>query len=681
MKNISNPSFRFVLFLLCVLAARSVRAQDPWRLEVAAPSAESYFGVSVANGMLGIISSPDPLRNSQIVLAGAYDKYGRGGVSNYFSGIDFLNISMSIDGNTVRRNTVTDYRQSLDMRRAFFSTSFRVADKAEVSSRLYALRQLPYSSLVVLEIKPLQDITVSFSNQHLIPDALRDYRMRYNEIPREGHPLQLLSTDAKSPTGALAMSASSAFLFPEGMTPQVGRRTPDNNRHYMQFKQTLKKGQTYRVGIVGSILTSAHHPDPSNEADRQTIFAALEGIDRLEARHLAAWDKLWESDILIEGDAQAQQDVHSMLYHLYSFVRESSGYSISPMGLSGLGYNGHVFWDADTWIYPALLVMHPEMARSLIDYRCDRLEAARQNAFGHGYQGAMYPWESSDTGLEETPIWALSGTFEHHVTGCVALAAWNYYRVTRDLDWLATRGYPLLKETADFWLSRMEKDDTGWHIRNVVCADEWAENVDDNAYTNAIAMQNLRIATQAAALVKQPANPRWKEHEAVLPILQFPDGVTREHASYEGENIKQADVNLLAYPLDAITDKNRIANDLAYYTKRVPVKSTPAMTQAIFSLLYARLGDSDQAAHYFKDAYQPNLCPPFRVIAEFKGGTNPYFITGAGGVLQSVLMGFGGLDITDTGIKQVKSVLPTGWKRLTLKGIGPDKKTYVVEQK
>jgi trehalose/maltose hydrolase-like predicted phosphorylase len=103
------------------------------------------------------------------------------------------------------------------------------------------------------------------------------------------------------------------------------------------------------------------------------------------------------------------------------------------------------------------------------------------------------------------------------------------------------------------------------------------------------------------------------------------------------------------------------------------------MTQAIFALLYSRLGDGEKALHWFKDAYEPNLVPPFRVIAETKGGTNPYFATGAGGIIQSLLMGFGGLDITPNGITQIKSKLPANWKSITLTGIGPEHKTYTVK--
>lgn len=137
-------------------------------------------------------------------------------------------------------------------------------------------------------------------------------------------------------------------------------------------------------------------------------------------------------------------------------------------------------------------------------------------------------------------------------------------------------------------------------------------------------------------------------------------------------------MNLLAYPLKVITDPIQIRKDLEYYETRVPTEGTPAMTQGIFALLYSRLGNANKAKLWFKDAYEPNLLPPFRVIAETKGGTNPYFATGAGGVLQAVLMGFGGLNITPAGITQSKSTLPTGWQSVKITGVGVERKTYLV---
>jgi trehalose/maltose hydrolase-like predicted phosphorylase len=293
----------------------------------------------------------------------------------------------------------------------------------------------------------------------------------------------------------------------------------------------------------------------------------------------------------------------------------------------------------------------------------------------------MYPWESAETGVEETPVWALSGPFEHHITACVGIAAWNYYCVTQDKQWLRDKGYAILSATADFWASRVERNGPGhYDIKNVVAADEWAENVDNNAFTNAAAKSNLQFATEAAKVLGITPDPDWMNVANNIPILKMDNGVTREHASYNGEGIKQADVNLLSYPLKQITDVVQIKKDLEYYETRVPNEGTPAMTQAVFTTLYARLGNADKAYHWFKEAYQPNLNPPFRVIAETKGGTNPYFATGAGGIIQSILMGFGGLDITSNGIIQLKTNLPAQWKSLTITGVGKDKKTYKVSK-
>ena len=670
------------MFFLISCLSLSIYAQDPWIIRADHPDPANYYGITVANGMIGIVSSPAPFKVKEVVLAGAYDLYGRGRVSNFLRSFNLLNMSLDLEGQPVDADHVQHFTQKLDMRQGAFTTTFSVGDKADVTYTYYALRQLPFTVLMDVQIQPKRDIVVSGASVMEAPDALRDVENYYNEIDRPHVLISLLTSTAKSPTGKLLMCASNTFLFEElhGQEPRVIHEMWDNNRHLMKFSKALQAGQSYRFSIIGTSITSAHHDDPLNEAERLTIYAKLQGRERLLKLHREAWDELWTSDIQIEGDPQSQQDVHSMLYHLYSFTREGTALSPSPMGLSGLGYNGHVFWDAELWMYPALLVMHPELAKSMVEYRFERLAAARRNAFANGFKGAMFPWESAATGVEETPVWALSGPFEHHITGCVAHAAWLYYCVTQDKQWLNEKGWPLLSGTADFWVSRVERSGPGhYDIRNVVAADEWAENVDNNAFTNAIARANLNYAVKAAGILGLPANPEWQEVAENIPILKMDDGVTREHASYQGEGIKQADVNLLAYPLHEVTDPVSIRRDLDYYQKRVPDAGTPAMTQAVFATLYARLGDRDQAFHWFRDAYLPNLNPPFRVIAETKGGTNPYFATGAGGVLQSVLMGFGGLEITDEGIIQLNSVLPTSWHSLKITGVGTQKATYMVK--
>jgi len=673
---------------LAMIAKISI-AQDAWKVKADKIDPNNYYGVTVANGMIGIVSSPEPFKVKDVVLAGAYDLYGRGRVSNFLKSFNLLNMYLEIDGKRIDAKSVSGLQQELDMRRASFTTSFNYTDKATVSYTYYSLRHLPYTVLMDVMITAKKDISINSASVMEAPDALKDVQNYYNEIDRPHVVISLLTSTAKSPTGKLLMCASNTFLFsePHGSEPRVIHEMWDNNMHLMKFSKKIKAGETYRFSIAGSSITSAHHDDPLNEAERATIFAKLEGRDRLLNFHTKAWDELWKSDIIIEAAgpasagvaAQDQQDVHNMLYHLYSFSREGTALSPSPMGLSGLGYNGHVFWDTELWMYPAVLVLHPEIAKSMLEYRFKRLDAARRNAFSKGFKGAMFPWESAETGVEETPVWALSGPFEHHITACVGIAAWNYYCVTQDKDWLREKGYPILSATADFWSSRVERNGPGkYDIKNVVAADEWAENVDNNAFTNAAARSNLQFATEAAKILGIAPDADWMNVAANIPILKMDNGVTKEHATYNGEGIKQADVNLLSYPLKQITDEAQVKKDLEYYESRIPNEGTPAMTQAIFSLLYSRLSNPEKAYHWFKDAYVPNLNPPFRVIAETKGGTNPYFSTGAGGIIQSLLMGFGGLDITPNGIIQLKTSLPSQWKSLTITGVGRERKTFKV---
>ncbi len=669
-----------LIFVFCIV----VNAQsniNPWVIKADKIDPYNYYGVTVANGMVGVVSSAEPFKVKDVVLNGAFDLYGRGRVSNILKTFNFLNMYLEVDGARIESfKQVQNYQQALDMKHANLNTSFNYADKVDVSYTYYSLRQLPYTALVDVTLTAKKDIDITSASVMEAPDMLKDVENYYNEIDRPHVRISLLTSTAKSPTGKLLMAASNSFLFdePHGSEPAVIHEMWDNNMHLLKFKKHLKAGETYHFAVVGSAITSAHDDDPLNEAERLTIFATLEGTKRLVQFHNNAWDSLWKSDIIIEGDDATQQDVHSMLYHLYSFVREGTAYSLSPMGLSGLGYNGHAFWDTELWMYPSLLVLHPGIARSLLEYRFQRLEAAKHNAFSHGFKGAMFPWESAASGNEETPVWALSGPFEHHITADIAVATWNYYCVTQDKNWLREKGWPLLKETADFWASRVERNGPGhYDIKNVVAADEWAENIDNNAFTNAAAKANLQFAAKAAAILGITPDPDWANVAANIPILKFDDGVTKEHASYNGEKIKQADVNLLAYPLHEITDPAAIKRDLDYYEPRVG--EGPAMTHAIFAILYNRLGMPDKAYESFHGGYTPNMRPPFGVLAETATGNNPYFSTGAGGMLQAMLNGFGGLEITPTGITQLKVKLPSNWKSLTITGVGVDRKTYTVK--
>lgn len=591
-----------------------------------------------------------------------------------------MNMHLEVDKRRIGKDQVQNYAQTLDMQNAELITTFEVAKKVKVTHRLLALRNLPYTAMGVVEITALSDVEIVPVNYIETPNHISDVRNLYAEIDRPHVLIPLMSSVGFSP-GNKKVAASTSFIFPEkhGHEPKIIHEDWDYNMHLMKFKKELKKGETYRFALVGSTLSSVQNNDPHNEAERLTLFAKLEGIDRLYQSHRKAWSALWESDIVIEGDLGAQRAVRSALYHLYSFGRKGTSYSLSPMGLSGLGYNGHVFWDTELWMYPPLLVMQPEIAKSLLEYRFQRLDAAKENAFAHGYDGAMFPWESAEDGSEDTPIWALTGPFQQHITATVGWAFWQYYAVTQDKAWLASRGYPVLKEVAAFWSSRVERNGLGrYEIKNVIGANEWEENIDNNAFTNGMVKTVMEYASLAAEALGEEANPDWRHVANNIPILQFPDGTTKENETYAGQIIKQADVNLLSYPLKVVTDKENIIKDLNYYEPRLS-KDGPAMGGAILSVLAARLGDPERAYKMFNKSYRPNELPPFNVIAETAGGTNPYFATGAGGMLQAVLFGTGGLDLTNTGIQQLETQLPKAWKSLTLKGVGVDKKTYTVK--
>lgn len=663
------------IFLPLVMAAQP----DPaWRIEATNIDPGHYFGITVANGMVGLVSSPMPMKVKDVVLNGVYDDYQRGRVSNILKTFNHLNMNLEVNGRRIGLSDIRDYRQVLDMRRAALITTFRVGEALSVRHTLMALRHLPYTAMAMVELTATRDVVVTPMSVIEAPDHLMGIKNLYSEIDRPHARIPLLSSVAKSPSGRHTVAVSNSIIFPEphGQEPTLIHEDWDYNMHLMKFTRTIKAGETYAFSVVGSATSTAHYTDPFNEAERLTIFARLEGTQRLLQRHEAAWQQLWEHDIVIDGDVTAQRDVRAALYHLYSFAREGTAYSLSPMGLSGLGYNGHVFWDTELWMYPPLLVLQPDIARSLLEYRYQRLDAARQNAFAHGYKGAMFPWESSDSGAEDTPVWALTGPFQQHITGCVGWAFWKYYEVTQDKQWLRDRGYPVLKEVADFWVSRVERKGPGrYEINNVIGANEWQENIDNNAFTNGMAILALRYATQAARALGLSPNPDWEHVAQHIPILKFPDGVTRENATYDGVPIKQADVNLLAFPLGLITDRAQVEKDLIYYEARLSPEG-PAMGSSVLATLYARLGHATKAAYWFGKSYQPNQVPPFGVLAETAGGTNPYFATGAGGMLQSVLFGFGGLQITPQGLVQQQGILPPGWKGITIKGAGKPAKDY-----
>lgn len=668
-----------ICFILgIILSVTSLKAEEErlWQLhavDIQAP----YAPAPMANGCIGILPQKEPFAVEHVMLNHVFDAASPHVVSRVMRGINPFCLSMKIDNKKVDTSNISDWQQTIDMRRAVHQTSFHTLEKADVSYELCALRNLPYAGLIRVTVQACKDMLLEVRSGMGIPDDYSQSSIRYREMEADGNRMYMLESDATSRFGYRRVASTSSFLFNgEQIKPMYDEATRE-----LFFSIQLKKGETFCFSLVGSVCSSRDFFDPYNEAERQVIYAVHEGEEALMQAHYRLWDELWQSDIRIEGDDDAQRIVRFALFNLYSSCRGGSRLSIPPMGLSLQGYNGHIFWDTELWMYPPMLLLNQDIARSMLDYRFDRLPAARKKALAYGYRGAMFPWESDDSGEEATPTHALTGPFEHHITADIGIACWNYYCVTRDMRWLQREGYPLLKEIADFWASRVTSNQDGsYSVYNVTGADEYANGVTDNAFTNGAASLALRYACQAAEICGEKVPEIWRAIGENIRILQFENGVTREHSTYKGEMIKQADANLLAYPLGLITDEYRQRQDLEYYAERIDQKDGPAMSYSVYCVQYARMGEADKAYEMFRRCYEPNLRKPFGVISETPTSNNPYFMTGAGGLLQAVLNGFCGLQITDEGIVQLPSALPSHWKRVTVTGVGSDKKTYVRER-
>ncbi|MHA7056382.1 glycoside hydrolase family 65 protein [Aquimarina sp. M1] len=673
-----------VLTSILLFTVTSVVAQkNGWTLSTT--TNQNYTGIVSANGRIGILPSANILQTDKVILNNVYDKESPLGVSKILLGMNFGNFDLFINDTKLNNDNTSNWKQTLNMKEASFTTSFNYNSIAEISYTLYALRNVPYAAYIDFEIKAFQDIDIKMIGKIEPPKEYQNPLSTFRILKDAETTMPILQTVAKSRLGRHTVGTSATFIWHdinstrEEQRPELIHTKTSEYENQLSFEKKIKKDKLYEFAWTAAQCSTQDFFDPQSESERFVIFNLLTPRKDLLSQHKDLWKDLWKGDIIIEGDLQSQLDVRLALYHLYAFSRADSNLSIAPMGLSSQNYNGHIFWDTELWMFPPLLVLNQGIARSLVNYRSDRLDAAKRKAVNFGYKGAMFPWESDDTGEEATPAWALTGTFEHHITADVGIAFWNYYSVTKDKQWLRERGFPLLKEVADYWVSRATKNVNGsYSIKNVVGANEFAPNVDDNAFTNGSAITCLRYASLAAKELGVTSKSIWNQVAENITIHKFEDGTTKEHSSYNGNRIKQADVNLLAYPLDIISDKNTILKDLSYYEPKLAAEG-PAMAQSVFAVIYARLGDAENAFRLFKRSYKPNKRPPFGALAESATSNNPYFATGAGGMLQTVLFGFGGLHLTNEGIIQKNPILPKVWNKLTITGVGPQKKTFVVQ--
>jgi trehalose/maltose hydrolase-like predicted phosphorylase len=432
----------------------------------------------------------------------------------------------------------------------------------------------------------------------------------------------------------------------------TGSTAPHQTRLRASFPVT--SGQTYSVTKTVGLATSQDAADPVAVANSSANGAAPQGFEALQAESGAAWAQLWQSDILVPGRPVLQRAIRTAQFYLMSSVAlpgdPGQGWSLSPVGLSGDGYNNHVFWDAETWMYPALLALHPDLARSVVDYRYNTRSGARQNAEDTGYRGMRFAWESALDGVEVTPTWAETGRLEQHITGDVALAQWQYYLATGDDAWLADRGYPVIRGAAAFWASRATRNaDGSWSIKHLEGPDEYHFPVDDSVYTNVAARTTLRLAERAAAITGGTTPARWERIADGLRVLApHPLGghccVRPEFAGYNGDQVKQADAVMLTYPWEVEQSHQVDLSVLRYYAARYDPDG-PAMTDSVNSIVWSQTRPAGCANwSWTRRSLDPFAVPPYSQFTEARSGQGVFtFLTGEGGFLQEMLYGYPGL--------------------------------------
>ncbi len=555
------------------------------------------------------------------------------------------------------RGRTTGWRQSIDLHTGIITTSATWhAPDGHVTNLVYQVltdRAGQYLGLVRLQLTP------EWTGQATVTDLIDGSHAALvpPKTPRLTDPAgtganpaarQDWVTIRTQGTGIQATLASQLATSPNITAPAVAVPQRSGQSVAQRLTFPVLAGQTYTIVKYVGVGDSQDAADTVGAAQSTATGAAATGWDALVAANDAAWAKLWTSRIDVLGDRTLASDVNASEFYLLSSTRDGVDWSVSPAGLSSNGYDGHIFWDAETWMFPSLLALHPTLADAMETYRFDRLGAAEQHAAATGHAGARFPWESALDGTEQIPPPVSvnsEGLYEQHITADIALAQWQYYVATGDRQWLATQGWPVLSGAAGFWASRAVRGTGGsYHISHVTGPDEENPNVTDEAFTNVGARTTLRDAVAAARVLGHPAPRSWSKIAAGLAVpVNARLGVHPEYSGYRGQLVKQADVTLLQYPWSLRMPSRVARNDIDYYVPRTDPMG-PSMSDAVNSIDSSTLGIPGCSSYVFTErSYQPFIRDIFDQFSETSTGGAFTFMTGIGGFLQEFLYGYSGM--------------------------------------
>jgi trehalose/maltose hydrolase-like predicted phosphorylase len=468
--------------------------------------------------------------------------------------------------------------------------------------------------------------------------------------------------------------------------------------------------------LVAVARADTREEDPARPARNALERNVTLGWRAVLEAHRIAWEARWTvGDVIIEGDDELQRAVRFAVYHLTSAANPADErVSIGARGLTGDAYFGHVFWDTEIYLLPFYIATWPEAARALLMYRYHTLPGARAKAAHFGYKGALYAWESADTGEETTPetilgpdgepIAVLTGKMEHHISADIAYAVWQYWRASGDDEFLLRAGAEIVLETARFWASRAVAESDGKrHIRHVIGPDEYHEDVDDNAFTNVMARWNIARGVEVMEFLRA----RWPERAVALQerlalgegeladwqsaVSRIPTGFDPASGLYEQfagfhklepidlsayahrtvpmdvilgpertqrtQVVKQADVVALTALLPGEFPGSTAATNFRYYEPRCGHGSS--LSTAMHALVAARLGEAGMALRFLRETAALDLDPDPNTA----GGVR---IAGLGGMWQAVVFGFGGVDLSGETLG-IDPRLPPQWRALSFR--------------
>ena len=677
-------------------------------------SRESRFAIS--NGFLGVRGGRTINRlpsvtasATQTYVAGLFDIRGADHpIPSLVPAPDWLRVDISVSSDAKSRiiDGVSFHRRTLDFKRGALLTESRVAGWHGMALRMRVLRLISlHSRAVGLQMihvdvdAGIAEVTLKASLDGLGLGLICEHLEQSSGLWRT------------NVTGKRLAMAASASLRVDGVIVTPNALGPLS----WGWTWTAHPGQTICFErIVAITRDDAPTQDAASLASSQLRDAKDLGWAAILDQHTACWADRWRaSDVIIGGDPEAQHALRFALYHLNSAANPGDeSVSIAARALTGSDYNGHVFWDTEIFLLPFYTLTWPEAARALLIYRFRTLDGARAKAKRMGWRGAMYAWESADTGAEACPEHAigpdrrvvdiLCGTQELHISADVAYAVWHYWDLTGDTAFLQEAGAEILLETARFWSSRAQLEDDGLHhIRGVIGPDEYHETVDDNAYTNLMARWTIRRGLAVVALLREQWPDIWMalSHKIGLDAeelrqwvgvadtmatgLDLQTGLFEQFAGffklepidlahYAGRSVpidvvlgrertqmaqvvKQADVVALMVLLPEEFTDDAAARNFSYYEPRCSHGSS--LSAAMHGVAAARLGLSDTAMGFFRQTSATDLADTHAAI---DGGVH---IAALGGMWMMAVLGFAGLGTGKSGLS-LDPQLPQNWQSL-----------------